>query len=510
MNTFEGIHKSRLLRHSTYNIIGHLLPMVIAFFAMPGIIRGYGLEVFGLLSLAWVFLGYFAFLDFGLNRATIKSITEKLGESAEQDIPSIIWSSLGLNMTFGIVTCVLLYFSAGFIVHRVLSTPIALQAEAVTMLRVLAYSIPIITFGTVTRGVLEAFGQFGTVNAIKGPSNSLIFFLPLMGVWLQLSIVNVIVLIVISRFLMTSLYFYFMHRYNTIQLLKNSFIHTRHLRSLLSYGGWITVSNVINPILTYLERFFIPSMLSIGVLAYYTAPYEMISRLSVLPASIAVALFPLFGYYRGRNAREESYRLVIKSSKFIFLALVPVVLCVISFSFPILELWLDAEFAHNAAATVRVLSLAFLFNALAYIPLAATQGFGFPEFKAKLDILELILFVPFLWILIPQYGILGAAIAKLIIHIVDCSFLLWFVRKIFATRSIFISLASLLRIVLPLLFISFSFYLINFLSLQIVWVFLMILGILLVYTFFVWRITLTPNDKSALLSELSLLTSKSI
>jgi len=47
------------------------------------------------------------------------------------------------------------------------------------------------------------------------------------------------------------------------------------LSPLINYGGWITLTNLIVPVFFYLDRFLIGSLLSLGAVAYYTAPFEL-------------------------------------------------------------------------------------------------------------------------------------------------------------------------------------------------------------------------------------------
>lgn len=72
-----------LARNTLLNFVGQALPLV-AVVTIPFIVRGLGIERFGLLSLAWVVLGYFTIFDLGLGRATTKYVAEALGKGDEE------------------------------------------------------------------------------------------------------------------------------------------------------------------------------------------------------------------------------------------------------------------------------------------------------------------------------------------------------------------------------------------------------------------------------------------
>ena len=69
-----------LLRNSALNLIGQIIPLVIAVFGIPFIIRIIGNDRFGLLSIALIVLGYFTIFDLGLGRATVKFVAEALSK----------------------------------------------------------------------------------------------------------------------------------------------------------------------------------------------------------------------------------------------------------------------------------------------------------------------------------------------------------------------------------------------------------------------------------------------
>lgn len=66
-----------LARNTLWNLAAQILPMAVALFAIPILIRGIGVPRFGVLSLAWIVIGYFSLFDFGMGRALTKLVAEK-------------------------------------------------------------------------------------------------------------------------------------------------------------------------------------------------------------------------------------------------------------------------------------------------------------------------------------------------------------------------------------------------------------------------------------------------
>ena len=101
----NSLISGKILAHNTIlNFIGQVIPLIVGVITIPFIIRGLGIERFGLLSLAWVVLGYFTILDLGLGRATIKFVAEALGKGEKDEISRIVWTAVTIQVILGIMS----------------------------------------------------------------------------------------------------------------------------------------------------------------------------------------------------------------------------------------------------------------------------------------------------------------------------------------------------------------------------------------------------------------------
>ena len=65
-----------LARNTILNLLGQVVPAVAAIVFLPYTLHGLGIARFGILSLAWVLLGYLGLFDLGLGRATIRFVAD--------------------------------------------------------------------------------------------------------------------------------------------------------------------------------------------------------------------------------------------------------------------------------------------------------------------------------------------------------------------------------------------------------------------------------------------------
>lgn len=421
------IKGSLLARNALLNLIGQVIPLIIGIIAIPFVIRGLGTDRFGLLSIAWVVLGYFTVFDLGLGRATTKFVSEALGKGDQEQVPRIVWTAVTVEALLGIAGAIVLALITPVLVGRVLNIPLALIAEAKITFYLLALSIPVVLISSSLLGVLAAAQRFDLVNAVKIPTSCATFLLPIVGLALGFNLPGIVVLIILAR--IGGLAAYIALNFREIPELKSYSGTLAIFPKLFFFGGWIMVTSVVSPILVYFERFLIGSLLTVAALAFYSAPYEMVTRLKIIPASLTMTLFPAFSTLEGDQNKQKLATVFARSVKYILLTLAPLVLAICLFAEDILRIWLGTEFAKESTNVLQLLSIGVLINALAHTPLSLLQGVGRPDLPAKFHLLEMPIYIAMAWILVIKLGIVGAAIAWAIRVALDTLLLFVFTFK---------------------------------------------------------------------------------
>ena len=171
------------------------------------------------------------------------------------------------------------------------------------------------------------------------------------------------------------------------------------------------MSNVISPVMVYLDRFLIGSLISISAVAYYTTPSELVTKLWVIPAALSGVLFPAFSESLAVNNQNRATSLYENGVGSTFVILFPLMLVIILFAPEGLQFWVGAEFARRSAAILQILAIGAFANSLANIPYALLQASGRPDLTAKLHLIELPCYAGLLYWAIRMRGIEGAAIA---------------------------------------------------------------------------------------------------
>jgi O-antigen/teichoic acid export membrane protein len=398
-----------LARNTIWNLLGQLLPMAVGVLAVPPLVRGLGVPRFGILSLAWIVIGYFSLFDLGIGRALTKLVADKMGANQQASIPPLVWTSLLLMLLLGVLGGLIALSVSPWLVHHALKVPLEFQAETMQGFELLALSIPLITVTAGLRGVLEAQQRFRILTLIRIPMNLFSFVGPLLVLPFSHSLVVVVVVLIAGRFL--GCVAHLLACFHAMPALRNEFSLERSvIQPVISYGGWMTVANLVGPIMVYMDRFLISALLSVGVVAYYTAPFDVVMRLSVIPGGFVGVLFPAFAVSLAQN-RERTALLISRGIKYIVLVLFPVILVIVTAAPEGLRLWLGPTFAQNGTAVLRWLAVGVFVNSVAYVPFVLIQSTGRPDLTAKVQVAEVPLYLAALWWLTAHFGIEGAAIA---------------------------------------------------------------------------------------------------
>lgn len=411
------MRSTSVLSGTLWNIVGQALPLAVGIFTIPVLVRTLGEDRFGFLTLAWAIVGYFSIFDLGLGRALTQLIASRLRTDAEPEIRSVV--AIGSRMllglaVFGGVTFALI---TPWLASTALSTPPDLIQEATVSLYLLALGVPIVVISSGSGGILTAFRRLDILNMWRIPLGIGNYVGPLVIVQFHNGLVAVVASVLVLR---------------VVQWIGLEISARRLLRSLgpqrpmerrtvmgelLGFGGWITVSNFVGPIMVYFDRFLIGGQVSLAAVAYYTTPYMVVTKLWVLSGSLAGATYPKFA---AQATKDSHAKLMIDGSLWILFVLLPPTLFIIIFAEDLLTLWLGAEFAKNSALVTQILAAGTLVNAIAQMPFALVQGRGKPKWTAIMHVVELPLYLAGLWFGLQWFGLTGAALAWAIRNAVDC------------------------------------------------------------------------------------------
>lgn len=179
-------------------------------------------------------------------------------------------------------------------------------------------------------------------------------------------------------------------------------------KSLFSFGGWITVSSVVSPILMQADRFMIASVLSAGAVTIYVLPYEVVVQSLILVGAISTVIFP--SLTRLMREQPDKWKAYFRRWLLIVAGMMLLACTLLALLLPtILPLWIKTNLDPQSIVVGQILCIGVFANAIGAMFYALIHAKGRSDLTAKLHLVELPVFIGALILLLNQYGIVGAA-----------------------------------------------------------------------------------------------------
>lgn len=416
----------KIASNAVWNLAGQILPIGIAVLAIPLLISKMGVERFGFLSLAWALVGYAGLFDFGISRAMTRIVARYLAEGDSARAMHSAKVGTTMMLIFGLVVALIVGGCAAPIVRGWLHVPAALEQEAISGLMVLAISIPVVLLTAAYRGILEAWQAFRPLNIIKIFMGLLTYLGPLAVAYFSPRLEYVLASMTLMRLVAAYLHAHVCFR-ECGRILPWQSMDRPTVKELFSLGGWISVSNIVSPLMTYMDRFILAGLAAVQVVAYYATPFDMVTKVLVFPYSVMAVLFPIIaGQGNDKESSRKTYSVTIR---LLFLSMFPVVFSIVLWAEPLLQLWLGNDFAVNSSLIMQILILGVLANSMAQAPANLIQASGNPKWMAIVHVIELPVFLGVLWFATKNFGVVGTALSWAGRMIVDAGILYWIAAR---------------------------------------------------------------------------------
>jgi len=405
-----------------FNVTGTIVPLIVTFVTIPIYVSHIGAARYGVLSIVWIFLGYFGFLDLGLSRASANALA-KLEHSSQEGRSKILITAFCINLGLGILGGAMLYFAGSFLLEHLVVVPAELKLEIETAFPWISCLLPLALISGVASAALESSDRFLAVNILQVVGSTVGQVLPVTcAVLISPSLAIVIPAAVLSRIFSILLTLGFVIREEWPMSLRS--FDRKRATTLLSYGGWISVTNIFAPLIVSLDQLVIGSVLGVAAVTYYAVPMSLVTRSQIFAAALSRTLFPRMSRLAGDAARSLTQSAMMTLAYGYGAICAPAIVLIR----PFIEFWMGSDFASTAAPVAEILLVGAWINGLAFIPFAHLEGQGRPDIMPKFFALELLPFTLVLWLLTTKFGIMGAAYAWVLRSPVHLIFLLVVVR----------------------------------------------------------------------------------
>ncbi|MFW6116415.1 MAG: oligosaccharide flippase family protein [bacterium] len=402
----------RTINNTVFNTVGWGLPIVVNLLALPYIVRQLGEEAFGVFALILSVVGYFSFLDLGLNAASVKYISKYQAQGKIDRVSQVIGSALLVYVALGTLGAGAVWVATEWLVIDVLK----ISQELVDVSKV-AFRIG--AFGFVANMVSGAFSVVPQALQRFDVSNLATVILTVLSTLSAVALLAMgggLVQVVIARFvisMLSVLVFLLIAR----RLIPSLTLHVdcswAMLKELLGFGGLSAVNRVAAQAIFHLDRLLLGWLMGPAAVTYYVIPANLTNRMHGFVSSLTCVLFPLSSGLRARADDGKLRKMYVKTAKYMAVLATVIYLPIVFLSSSILRLWMGRDFADQSGVALSVLALSSYILSFNAVPYHIVNGLGRPDVNAVSAVAGGFLNVGLCLVLIPRLGLLGAAIANL-------------------------------------------------------------------------------------------------
>ena len=385
----------------------------------------------------------------GLDNGVLRFVSRDTEDKVNVD--RSIYTSLKIGLISSILIAVLLFLSAEKIVNEILNE----DSFLITVIKVFAISLPFTVLTLISSFATQAFKILKYkifVNQIVNPLTLLIAFVTsyfLLGIELSILLPTVVSSIIGLMFILK-----FLTNFSSISLSK--IIGTTVDKDILKFSVPLMFVSAIGIIMHWID------IIMLGILSNATevGMYHPIERTAGLVRMILFAFAGIFApifsehyFKKNKNGMKDSYQ---SSSKYILAFSLPIFIFLFIFSEPMLLVF-GTEFQNYFA--LKVLLLGIFIQTIFGLGSSTLTMSGYTKFNLLNVSIALVLNIIFNSILIPLYGLTGAALATSFALIV-LSTLRYFENLILMNLNLFS-----FKLIKPIISGAITFVVIQYLSL---------------------------------------------
>lgn len=381
--------------------------------------RELGPDGLGIYTLVFtIYLFGMQFAAFGIGSALIKYVAEF---SDEKHLVKEYFSSGLLGaLVIGTLIAILLYIISDFVAVSIFHVQ-----EMGDYLKYVSFCLPFIAIQKIVLGTLVGLRKMKIDALINIIQNTFIFALSVyLVLFLDTNVKGAVLGFVVPTIFVSLLSIFFV---------KENFLIPSHIfidtfREIIWFGFYFVLGNSIAMVNTQIDSLMVGHFLDTTNVGIYAVAAIIVQGISLIPNSVHKAVAPSIAYQYGKSEYSGTINLIEKTMFRVFVIVLLISLVLVIFGKSLILLLFTSDFIYSYSPLL-ILMVGYLIYAPVHSVDCALLSIG------KVNIIyKIALFCGFLnilcnVILIPKYGINGAALATTISIILLCMLKLYFIKK---------------------------------------------------------------------------------
>ncbi len=357
-NTETGRLHRRLTLNSASNFARYVLSMGIAFFLTPYIVRSLGDSLYGFWILLLSFVGYASILEMGVQPAVVKLVGQYRAIGDMEKLRALVTAAFLFFLAVSVIAAVLVVTLAPGLVQRYIEDLQQLE-HARWLFAAIALEAVVMYMNYLTTGILYGWQHYHLKNLIDAGGWILnaavvLLLLPRFGL---LAVVGAklamdVGILVASAIAVHRIFPEFRFRFGEVR--------RENFSELIGFGGQVFLSATTTRIATHAQPVIISTVLSSAATAFYAIPVKLIDYARQITWALTAGFMPAFSELESRQEKDTLREIYLSSTRFLFLALLPMGVLLFVFGGPFVGAWIGPEYQEKGQVVLWFLAGAVL------------------------------------------------------------------------------------------------------------------------------------------------------
>jgi len=411
-----------LLRNAFSNLLGAMIPALVALGTVPLVVKGLGDASYGVYSLVTAIVGYFAVIDINVTAGSVKYIAEFNAHKDQERIDETVFFGLTVYSLLGLFGGIGLFAGAHFFVTRVFSVPPQLVGEAVATLKLAALGFFLGQLQSYLNSIPQSLMRYDIASRIEMVFGTGIPLLTVAVLMLGYGLFEVILVRVVASALNCAILWRCIRRLLPQLAWRRPGAAIR--RELLGFSAYSFLSRFAGLSYAYADKLIIGALVGVTGLAYFTVASTLANRVLSLTFRLSGVLFPAASALAARGELERLRTLYLKASRYVVFLNASVLVLVAVFSYQILYYWIDPQFARVGQVVLAVMALSQFIDSLTSLPSLVNDGMGHPRYSGMFALARAGVGLVAVYTGVAGWGIAGAAWGHVLAStLLTCAFL---------------------------------------------------------------------------------------
>lgn len=411
--------KRQFMKNVSWLVVAKSVPSAANVVEMIVLARVLGLELFGLLTLIIAYVKVVSSLvDFRVWESVVRYVGEFLEKKESERALSMIKFSYMVDAAAG-----LLAFGVCLLLAGVANDIFIKSQDGFDLVLIFSLTLVVASVNTTSEALFRVFDRFKTIVFVQSAKAVFKLGSVLAALYMGYGIRGVLV-----AYVAVSFFEFVLTQIVVNRMLKDKGLHTwlsskvgllsDRMREIIwfllntSFNATLTIANEGKVAVLILGHFF-----GSGEAGLYKIARAVIKVVKRITDPLHEAIFPRLVSFSTSNLYDRFAEIVKFSVRSLLKLIIPVLIIVLLFTEQIIGLVFGGQYV-PASDTMRVLAVAVLFAGSTFWLTPMLLAIGRPGLRTAVSTFKVLFYVALLFVLVPRYSYLGAAIVYLVVEFI--------------------------------------------------------------------------------------------